>query len=132
LRRLAEGESLRAICRDENMPARSTVSKWVTQNTDGFADQYARARDEGLDVLADDILEISDESGAKVVHQGEQTDVVMDAATIARNRLRVDARKWYLSKLAPKRYGERQTVEHEGGFSLTVVTGVPTPGEDLV
>lgn len=113
------------------MPARATVSKWVTQNTDGFADQYARARDEGLDVLAEDILDISDESGAKVLHQGEQTDVVMDAATIARNRLRVDARKWYLSKLAPKRYGDKTTVEHEGGVQITVMTGVPTPGEDL-
>lgn len=120
LSRLADGESLRAICADEAMPSRSTVKKWNAEDIKGFSARYARARDEGLDVLADEIIEIADE--AEVVleanEDGSQYTPKLDATAVARNRLRVDARKWYLSKLAPKRYGEKQQVEHSGGLTL--------------
>jgi hypothetical protein len=98
-RRLAEGESLTAICKDAHMPARSTVSLWVVDNREGFSDEYARARDQGLDRMADEVMEIAD---------GASEDV-------QRDRLRFDARRWYLSKLAPKRYGDKVTQVHEGG-----------------
>ena len=120
LSRLADGESLRVICADKAMPSRSTVKKWNSEDIKGFSARYARARDEGLDVIADEIIEISDE--AEVVleanEDGSQYAPKLDATAVARNRLRVDARKWYLSKLAPKRYGEKQQVEHSGGLTL--------------
>ncbi len=91
--RLAAGETLRAICRAEGMPPEGTVRGWVIDNAGpGFAERYTRARDIGQDVRADEVLEIADG------FDGKETD---------RDRLRVDARKWYLSKLAPKRYGDR-------------------------
>ena len=42
--RLADGESLRSICRSEDMPGRTTVFKWLRE-LPAFADQYARARE---------------------------------------------------------------------------------------
>lgn len=90
LARLALGESLRSICRAAGMPDESTVRLWAIEDRDGFAARYARARDLGLDALADALLAIPDE-----------------AADAPSGRLRFEVLRWYLSKLAPKRYGDR-------------------------
>jgi hypothetical protein len=117
--RLAAGESLKAICRDEGMPPDSTVRLWVIDDHNGFAAQYARARDVGLDIMADDLVEIAD-----TTQEGVKTketlfgDEVTRADMLEHRRLRVDARKWYLSKLAPKRYGDKQQVEVSGSIDI--------------
>ncbi len=99
---LAEGESLLAICKDDpNMPAASTVRRWVTDDRKGFAAQYARARDIGLDHQAEYIIEIAD----------TEPDP-------ARARVMIDARKWHLSKMAPKRYGEKLAAEVTGSIQV--------------
>jgi hypothetical protein len=105
-RRLAEGESLTSICKDDHMPARSTVTAWYIDNREGFSEQYAKARDIGLDVMADQVMGIADSSGEDV----------------QRDRLRFDARRWYLSKLAPKRYGDK--VIHAGDSESPIVTRI--------
>lgn len=101
-RRLAEGESLRAICREPGMPSERIVRTWAMEHP-LFAPQYERARLIGYHGISDDILTISDEP------------VGNDMAAIQRNRLRVDARKWLLSKMLPKVYGDRieATTRHE-------------------
>lgn len=120
--RIAEGQSLRSICKDEDMPALSTVFKWLSQQK-LFADQYARAREEQAETLADEIVEIADESETRVViGSDEEQIVVFDSTAVARNRLRVDARKWVASKLKPKKYGDKVDLNHSGSatFSLRV------------
>lgn len=117
--RLADGESLRQICADEHMPARSTVFKWLSEN-ETFSDQYARAREEQADTLADEIVAIADEECTMIradkhlAVKGEDeegnVEVVFDSVAVARNRLRVDARKWIAAKLKPKKYGEKVDV----------------------
>lgn len=113
--RLAAGESLRAICRDDGMPDRSTVAKWVIEDVGGFSSQYTRARDIGLDVLAEEALAIAD-----TPQEGEETEQTDDGYKVKRGdmlghrKLQVDTRKWYLSKLAPKKYGERTAMELTG------------------
>lgn len=107
---IADGRSLRSICREDDMPGMSTVFEWLADKPE-FAEQYAHARDAQADALADEIVDIA--------------DTEEDAA---KARVRVDARKWVASKLKPKRYGDRVTNEHtgaEGGaISIQVVTGV--------
>lgn len=103
-RRLAEGETLRAICRDMEIPI-STVLGWVRDDRDGFAEQYARARDIGYEVMADELIDIAD---------GGSDDW-------QRDRLRVDARKWLLAKALPKRYGDRVTLSGDAEAPLGVV-----------
>lgn len=110
LLRLADGESLRSICCDQEMPARTTVYSWIMEDTDGFADHYARARELQADSHADDIIDIADDGSNDWMErrrEGGSVDQVVDHEHIQRSKLRVDARKWAASKLKPKRYGER-------------------------
>jgi hypothetical protein len=58
--RLADGETLRAICRDEGRPDERTVREWAVDDVEGFSPQYARARQIGYHSLFDQILEIAD------------------------------------------------------------------------
>lgn len=88
--RLASGDSLRSICEPDDMPAESTVRHWAVENREGFFAQYTRARDVGLDCMADRVL--------------HDADTATDASI---GRLKMDARRWYLSKMAPKRYGDK-------------------------
>jgi hypothetical protein len=109
--RIAEGESLRKICKDEKMPAMVNVWRWLN-NSEELSNQYARAREEQAENLVDEIIDISDykkddtyldESGKEVINQ----------EVIARSRLRVDARKWVASKLKPKRFGDYTKIQAE-------------------
>lgn len=104
--RIADGESLRAICLDEDMPAKSTVFRWLGIEK-SFSDQYARAREEQAEAFADEMVAIADERETIVKDEGGATVVAFDSTAVARNRLRIDARKWVASKLKPKKYGER-------------------------
>jgi len=121
-KRLAEGESLRSICRDEALPPESTVRGWVVDDHKGFPAQYARARDIGLDVMADEILEISDDgSNDWMERQGENSEGwMLNGEHVQRSRLRIDSRKWLLSKMAPKRYGDKFQHVGEGGGPIRV------------
>lgn len=120
LERLADGQSLRAICRDAGMPSEAAVRGWALDDVDGFSARYARARDIGLDSVADEILTIAD---TPVYGQKTKTDAEGNTETtigdmIEHRRLQVDSRKWYLSKLAPKRYGDRQALELSGEVGI--------------
>ena len=116
--RLRDGESLRAICRDEGMPVESIVRRWAEDDPQGYGAQYAKARDAGLEHMADELLEIADDGTndwmEKRNSEGDVAAVVADHEHINRSRLRVDTRKWLLSKMAPKRYGDRLIAEHSG------------------
>lgn len=103
--RIADGESLRSILRDDNQPASSTVFKWLTENK-SFSEQYTRAREAQADVLFDEILNIADDGKNDTYTDGDG-NVRTNQDVIARSRLRVDARKWMAGKLRPKKYGEK-------------------------
>ncbi len=106
-RRLAEGESLRAICADKAMPAISTVMGWLFDgNHDGFSEQYARAREAQAEVRADEIVDIADDASGDFTAD-KDGKLVANSEHIQRSRLRVDARKWIAAKLLPKRYGDK-------------------------
>lgn len=113
--RIADGQSLRAICLDDGMPSKSTVFKWLGQQ-EAFADQYARAREAQADALFDEVLDIADEDCLIVLRDdgGEPVKAEFDSTAVQRNKLRVDARKWMAGKLRPKVYGDKITQEHTG------------------
>ena len=119
-RRLSEGESLRAICRDDAMPEESTVRNWVVTDHEGFFAQYARAREAQADYWGDEIIEIADDGSNDYMatEHGEK----LDSEHVQRSRLRVDTRKWLMARMAPKKYGDKVAMEHSGagGGPLTV------------
>jgi hypothetical protein len=108
--RIAEGESLREIIKTPGMPDRSTVYDWLLRHPE-FADQYARARDEQADTLADEIIAIADEQPEIIAvvdkKTGELIEHKLDGAFLQWQKNRIDARKWTAMKLKPKKYGER-------------------------
>ena len=123
LERIASGESLRAICEAEEMPARSTVFQWLSKR-DEFADQYARAREEQADAIFDEILSIADDGRNDWMERnyGENVGWIENGEALRRSALRIDARKWMAGKLRPKKYGERSQMELTGkdGGALVV------------
>ena len=121
--RLAEGESLRSICRSEGMPSRAEVFRWLADDANAaFRDQYTRAKEFGIEALADDIQEISDDARNDWMERNGKDDPGWQAngEHIQRSRLRVDSRKWILSKLAPKKYGDKLDLNHSGGVSVSL------------
>jgi len=116
---LEQGQSLNSICEREDMPSEPTVRRWALDDHDGFAAKYTRAREIGYLRLADEIVEISDE--------GKRDTWIDDAGiervnhdVIARSRLRVDTRKWLLSKMLPKVYGDKLALTDADGGRLTI------------
>lgn len=107
--RLGGGESLRTICYDKDMPEARTVHYWLVDKSD-FFQQYARARDIQAEVLFDEILEIADKAD-EVVKSGAEKK---SSAYSQNQRLRVDSRKWYLSKVLPKKFGDKVDVTSDG------------------
>lgn len=97
---LADGISLRAICKLKAMPTTSTVCKWLGKNT-AFAEQYARARELQADALFDDCLALADNEHPKSAKDAQE------------RRLQIDTRKWMAGKLKGK-YSEKSIHEHSG------------------
>jgi len=93
---ISEGKSLRSICKADKMPSCSTVFLWLSKHPE-FSEQYARAREEQADAIADECLDIAE----------TEPDV-------QRARLKIDVRKWCASKMKPRKYGDRITQEHTG------------------
>ena len=99
LTQMREGKSLRQASKMAGV-ARQTFLDWVDKDQE-LSGQYARARSDMIDKIADDIMTIADED---LIPTGEGK---VDSAMVQKQRLRVDTRKWLLSKLAPKKYGDK-------------------------
>jgi len=110
--RLIGGESLRRICRDDNMPDLKTVWRWLQAEGrmfDIFRQQYASARVLQAETFVDEIVDIADDGCNDYVEREIAEGVVVinpDHEHLARSKLRIDTRKWYASKVLPKIYGD--------------------------
>jgi hypothetical protein len=102
-RRVIQGESIKQIALDPAMPVQSTIYVWLNDQPE-FAEMYARAKRAQADLMAEDIVAIADD-------QDEDVN---------RSRLRVDARKWLMAKLAPRKYGDALDIKHSGGVRVNV------------
>jgi len=105
--RLSKGEPLAQICRDEKMPSPSTISTWKAVDPD-FSAAIARAREDGFDAIAQECLDIADNTHSDTIStkDGERPDTEW----ISRSKLRVETRLKLLAKWDPKRYGEKLAI----------------------
>ena len=78
----------------------STFNLWLNDDAELAAD-YARAREDLIERMAQEVLELSDSD------VGLQPDGKRDWAAVQKHKLQVDTRKWLLSKLAPKKFGDK-------------------------
>lgn len=102
--RIAAGESVRRICMDADMPSQPTFYAWLAKH-ETFLKNYARAREDQADKMAEEILDIADDRYQDIDEEGR-----VNQEAIQRARLRVDTRKWLMSKMAPKKYGDKLAV----------------------
>ena len=98
-----------------------SLFRWLAED-ERFQDKYVKAKEAQAELMASEIIAIADETQVIAKMDGEDTVLALDATAVARNRLRVDARKWVASKLLPKKYGDKVTTEHtgEGGGAVQV------------
>jgi terminase small subunit-like protein len=117
---------------NENGVSASSVYVWLIDNKE-FAERYARAREVQQDLLGEEIIEIADDSArdTKVVAHGDSETEVADNEWINRSRLRVDTRKWLMSKLSPKKYGDRVQTEHSGEISVSLSESIASARKRL-
>ena len=95
---IAHGAGLKCICSHPNMPCMKTVFNWLANEEHAeFLHMYERAREQQQEYWADEIIEIADDKANK--------------GDVNRSRLMVDTRKWLMSKLAPRKYGENKRLE---------------------
>jgi hypothetical protein len=102
--RMVEGETLRKICLDAEMPDRRTIFRWLTQHSE-FRANYTIAIELHADHWADLAQQIADDrSGDYIKRDGK---LIPDWENVQRSRLRVDTIKWRTAKLNPKKYSDR-------------------------
>ena len=127
---IANGQTLRDFCRQDGMPKRRTIDDWRAANAE-FAARFARARDDGYDVIAEDCLRIADTPLAgdivTVEEGGESGDTTKTVTEdmLGHRKLQVETRLKLLAKWDPRRYGDNLRLDHSGGVQVQLVTGVP-------
>lgn len=146
LDRLANGESLRAICAGDDMPNRATVFRWLRSYPE-FAALYALAREAQADAYADDVVALADEQLIGTITTEKEVAVdgslqpvteTRTADAVDRSRLMVDSRKWAAARMSPRKYGNR--LEHVGDpdrpihiekIERVIVDPKPADGESI-
>jgi len=113
---LACGTSVMTICLDESMPCRKTIYLWLAKHEE-FLHMYTRAKEDGADAIFDETLDIADDGSNDWMdirnNKGEVIKTVVDKEAVMRSKLRVETRKWYLSKIKPKKYGEAVLLKNQ-------------------
>lgn len=108
-------KGIRQLVRENTeFPQASTIFKWRLENKE-FSDLYLKAKQNQVEVLIDEILEIADD----VSHDRVENDngkIVANNEYVNRSRLRIETRKWLAGKLSPRIYGEK--VFNEGDLTL--------------
>ncbi len=117
---IESGLSLRKALLKVNLPA-VTFYEWIDKD-ELKAKQYARACEERAESLVDEMIDIADDSSNDIIEQDLGDGIVNQVTNhevIQRSKLRVDARKWLISKLAPKKYGDKIDIENSGNINIT-------------
>ena len=104
LKEISEGKSLNSICRDKDMPDRTTIHSWIKKDPN-FQVKYDEAREERGNYYGEKVAEL-----ALAVLAGKVDPNV--------GRVAGDLFKWTAARMSPKNFGDRMQVEHEVGETL--------------
>lgn len=108
---LEQGKTLAEWCRLPGKVGRTTVYEWMEKDKE-FAERLARARDKGMEVMLEQCGQLADIQPA-------------DNVEVQWRKLQIETRLKLLAIYNPKRYGPKAQVDHGGGISINVTTGVP-------
>jgi len=114
------GKSLRSVC-ESNEVKPSTFLLWVS-NDSALAEQYARAMQVRADTHFSEIVEISDKQEIGTVETAKEWGTEIKTADMVEHRkLRIDARKWVIARMNPRKYGDKLELAGNTESPLTVV-----------
>ena len=109
VQRISNGETLRAICREEGKPHWTVIYDWLKENPE-FNLRFTRARDIGHDAIAEECLQIADDKlGDWTLTDSGPT---FDGDHVQRAKLKIETRLKLLAKWSPKKYGESTQLKH--------------------
>lgn len=124
---LANGQSLVEVCKQDAFPGYSSILRWLEVNEE-FRGKYARAREMQADYYAQEIIDLADKCReGKKTRETKDGTFIETGDMVERSRLQIDARKWFASKVAPKKYGDK--IEHTGEGGGPVVFALKKIGE---
>lgn len=116
--RIAQGRSMRSVCMDKDMPAASTMFKWLANTDNGFNALYAQACDARADADAEELRDIADDGTNDYMEdnymEGKTPGYQLNGENIQRSKLRINTRQWLMAKQKPKKYGEKLDVVSDG------------------
>jgi hypothetical protein len=100
---------------EPDTPASETFYKWIDDD-ELKAKRYARACEARADLIFEEILDIADDARNDFIEKetAKGTFIALDNEHVQRSKLRLDARKWVLSKMNPKKYGEKLDLTTDG------------------
>ena len=122
--RITKGETMKAICLDEHLPSDDTIYEWLAVNPT-FAGAYARARKASMERFSHEMVEIADDGRNDYVDRVDKAgniERVVDPEVVQRSKLRVDTRKWLMSKLAAATYGDKLAVDVSGTLEVAALS----------
>ena len=125
---LEKGNSLRSALTKVNISSQTFYA--IIDIDEEKSKQYARACEERADAIFEDILKISDASEDDLIID-ENGNPVTNHNVIQRDRLRVDSRKWMLSKMQPKKYGNKLDLTTGGEKINTNIPNLPDIGNRI-
>jgi hypothetical protein len=99
---IANGLSMRSVCAPDEMPDMSTVFRWLRTDEE-FCKQYARATEERTEAQNEMLLELGDEAQ----ELAQNVDPKAANAVVSAVKLKADNLKWVMSKMKPKKYGDK-------------------------
>lgn len=120
IERLSAGEPLAQICRDDHMPGLTTVYDWMRKD-EALSERFARAREAGFDMIAQEALRIADTpvEGVRTKMSEDGLEVTKEDM-LGHRKLQVETRLKLLAKWDPKRYGDRVALAGDETAPLTV------------
>lgn len=92
------GKKIREICSGSKRPSKDTFFRWIGKDT-ALSDQYTRAREHATDGFEDDILDLIERTNPE---------------NATANKIKFEMLRWMMARRAPKRYGDKQQLEHSG------------------
>lgn len=118
--KLAEGKSMRSVCREEKMPEMETVWRWLREKQD-FNEQYVRATQERTEAQNELLLELGDQA----IALSQSVDFKASNAVVSAVKLKADNLRWSMSKMKPKKYGDKVDLTSGGEKLPTPILYVP-------
>lgn len=110
LLRAAEGESIFTICQDPAMPARSSIYKWIREDSQ-FRDEYAAALDQRADKYVEQIADLS-------AHMQQRAAMGASNEEVTALKAHINSLQWIAARLNPKKYGDKQQLDIDQKVTL--------------